>query len=66
MLMKMYSVYDSKVEAYLPPLFYKSKGEFLRAFGEACNDSVSEDVPTSDASTCKYPSRKPWMFYVFF
>ena len=41
MLMKIYSVYDSKVEAYLPPLFYKSKGEFLRAFAEAANDVKS-------------------------
>ena len=41
MLMKIYSVYDSKVEAYLPPLFYKSKGEFLRAFAEAASDVKS-------------------------
>nr|WAE43897.1 MAG: nonstructural protein [Microviridae sp.] len=34
----IYSVYDSKVEAYLPPLFMKSKGEFLRSFAEAAND----------------------------
>ena len=25
-----------------------------------------ENVSTSDASTCEYSSRKPWMFYVFF
>ena len=48
MIMKVFSVYDSKVEAYLPPLFYKSKGGFLRAFGEACNDSKS--------SIGKYPA----------
>ena len=41
MKMKIYSVYDSKVEAYLPPLFFKSKGEFLRAFAEAVNDPKS-------------------------
>lgn len=48
MLLKVYSIYDSKVEAYLPPLFFKSKGEFLRSFGEAVND------PKSTIS--KYPS----------
>lgn len=48
MILKMFSVYDSKVEAYLPPLFYKSKGEFLRAFAEAVND------PKSNIG--KYPS----------
>lgn len=37
----IYSVYDSKVGAYLPPLFMKSKGEFLRAFAEAANDPKS-------------------------
>nr|QJB19801.1 MAG: nonstructural protein [Microvirus sp.] len=41
MLFKVYSVYDSKVEAYLPPLFMKSKGEFLRAFAETANDPKS-------------------------
>lgn len=48
MLLKIYSVYDSKVEAYLPPLFFKSKGEFLRSFTEAVNDSKS--------SIGKYPA----------
>jgi len=41
MLLKVYSVYDSKVEAYLPPLYFKSKGEFLRSFAEAANDPKS-------------------------
>lgn len=41
MKVKIYSIYDSKVEAYLPPVFMKSKGEFLRAFAEAANDSKS-------------------------
>ena len=39
MILFVYSVYDSKVGAYLPPLFMKSRGEFLRAFAEAANDS---------------------------
>jgi len=41
MKLKMYSIYDCKVEAYLPPMFMKSKGEFLRAFEEAANDPKS-------------------------
>lgn len=41
MILKVFSVYDSKVEAYLPPLFMKSRGEFLRSFSEAVNDSNS-------------------------
>lgn len=41
MIFKVFSVYDSKVEAYLPPLFMKSRGEFLRAFSEAVSDPKS-------------------------
>ena len=41
MNMKVYTIYDSKVEAYLPPLFFPSKGDFLRAFAEAANDPKS-------------------------
>jgi len=35
---KMFSVFDSKVGAYLPPMIMRSAGEALRAFGNACND----------------------------
>lgn len=38
MTLKIFAVYDSKVEAYLQPFFMRSRGEALRAFGEACND----------------------------
>lgn len=41
MQFKVYTIYDTKVEAYLPPLFMKSKGEFLRAFAEAANNAQS-------------------------
>lgn len=65
MLMKVFTVYDSKVEAYLPPLFYKSRGEFLRAFTEAVSDPKSNlgkypgdytafEVGTWDDSNCKF------------
>lgn len=48
MKFKIYSIYDSKVGAYFPPVFYKSRGEFLRAFSEAVADPKS--------NLCKYPS----------
>lgn len=41
MKFKICSVWDSKVEAYLPPLFFKSRGDFLRSFAEAANDLKS-------------------------
>lgn len=39
MILKMYTVYDSKVNAYLQPFFMKSNGEALRAWEESCNDN---------------------------
>lgn len=41
MLFKIFTVYDSKVEAYLQPFFMKSKGEAIRAFTEVCLDKNS-------------------------
>jgi len=35
---KIYSVYDQKAEAYLPPFFLPAKGVAIRTFSEACND----------------------------
>lgn len=35
MLFKIYSVYDSKIEAYMPPLFLRSHGEAIRMFESA-------------------------------
>lgn len=37
MSLKLYSVYDSKVSAYLQPQVLRSKGEAIRSFGAACN-----------------------------
>lgn len=34
----LYSVYDSAVEAFMQPQFFRSKGEAIRAFSDACND----------------------------
>jgi hypothetical protein len=36
--MFIYSVYDSKAEAYLPPFFLPTKAAALRAFGDAAVD----------------------------
>lgn len=39
--MKIFSVYDSKAEAYLQPFFMNSSGSAIRAFTELCNDATS-------------------------
>lgn len=39
MKLKMYNIYDSKVEAWNSPLFYRNRGEATRAFTEAVNDT---------------------------
>ena len=36
--MKMFTVYDSKAEAYMLPFFAKSTGEALRSFSDTCQD----------------------------
>ena len=41
MIHKVYSVYDSKVEAYLQPFFFPAKGAAIRAFSEIANDKSS-------------------------
>ena len=38
MILKMYTVFDSKVGAYLPPFFLRSNGEAVRSFITTCND----------------------------
>jgi hypothetical protein len=39
MLLKVFSVYDSKVGAYLPPIYLRSKGEAIRSLTTALADS---------------------------
>lgn len=39
--MNIYSLYDSKVGAYLRPLICRNHGEALRAFAELANDKNS-------------------------
>jgi len=38
---KIYTVYDSKAEAYLQPFYYASQGNAIRAFMEAAKDEKS-------------------------
>lgn len=39
MKLKIFSVYDSKAEAYLPPFFVGSTGLAVRMFSQAAQDS---------------------------
>lgn len=38
MMFKVFTVYDSKAECYLPPIYVKSKGEVIRSIGELANN----------------------------
>lgn len=46
--MKIFSVHDSKAEAYLTPIYFRTKGEAIRAFESTCQDK--------DSQFNKYPS----------
>lgn len=46
MKIKIFSIYDSKAEAYLQPFFMMSKGQAMRAFDTAVN--------TAGDNFCKY------------
>jgi len=37
MIVKMFTVYDSKAELYLPPFYNQTTGQAVRAFGDTCN-----------------------------
>lgn len=39
---KVYTVYDSKVEAYMSPFVMRSKGEAVRAFSDTVNEENSQ------------------------
>lgn len=65
MIHKVFSVYDSKAEVYMTPIFFKTKGEALRAFTSTVNDEshhfhkYAEDftlfeVGSYDDSKCKF------------
>ena len=42
MLMRMYSLYDSKTEAYIPPFYSKAKGDAIRQITQVINDANSK------------------------
>lgn len=48
MKLKMYAVYDTKVEAFLRPFFMRTRGEALRAWQELANDEQTQ--------FCKHPT----------
>ena len=37
-MLKVFTVYDNKAEAYLQPFFMRTKGEAIRAFADSVND----------------------------
>ncbi|QCQ84932.1 nonstructural protein [Blackfly microvirus SF02] len=37
MILGVYSVFDNAAKAYLPPIFFRSKGEAVRGFVDAIN-----------------------------
>lgn len=42
MLLQIFAVYDSKVEAYMSPFFMQSRGQAIRAFCDTAEDSSSQ------------------------
>lgn len=42
MLWRLFSIYDSKAECYLPPFHFKSRGEAIRSFSDTANDPKSQ------------------------
>ncbi len=40
MRMLVFAVFDAAAEAYLPPLFFSTKGQMIRTFADACNDEA--------------------------
>jgi len=51
MIYQIFSVYDSKVGAYLPPVFQRSKGEAIRAMEAALNEPSHAFAKTPDDFT---------------
>lgn len=38
MILQVFTVHDQKAGAYLPPFYFTTKGQALRAFGDSVND----------------------------
>lgn len=65
MLLSVFSIYDAGISTWMPPLFARNKGEILRWFMEASNDSQSKiskypsdytlfEIGTWDDDKCKF------------
>lgn len=48
MLLKMFTIYDSKAEAYLPPFYLSASGQAIRHFSDTASDP--------NHAFCKHPS----------
>lgn len=71
MILKVFSVYDSKAEAYLPPFFMNNSGAARRIFGDCANDpdhmfgkhpedyTLFEIAEFDDASAVVTPAKTP-------
>jgi hypothetical protein len=46
--LKMFSVFDTKAEAYLPPMFFPTRGVAIRAFSQAAADEAHDFCKYSD------------------
>lgn len=42
MILKIFTVHDSKAEAYLPPFFMSSRGQAIRAFTDTIADRSTQ------------------------
>lgn len=65
MLVKIFSLYDCKAEAYMAPQYFQAKGIAIRAFAELANDGESNvskhaedftlfELGTFDDSCCAF------------
>jgi hypothetical protein len=70
MIKRLFTVFDSKSEVYMPPFTYRTKGEAIRAFTDSVNDSGSQmnkypadftlfDIGSFDDVTCKFDVQSP-------
>ncbi len=42
MKLKVFSIYDSKAEAFIQPFYSQTTGTAVRSFEQACNDRASD------------------------
>lgn len=54
MIYKMFSVLDKKIGAYNTPMFFRSRGEAVRAFSDACGNK--------DDNFAKHPEDYCWCY----